>query len=101
MVCPRSKADAVSRWAKYRFDDFIETGDEYEKEQYERFKKTTAEHIGQIEDDFCHATACHRMISLCIHAQAFDEAQEWFEQVRDDMVREIIAKEFPQLAEPK
>lgn len=90
---------AWCEFAKGCFDNFTETGDEYEKEQYERFKKKAGAQTNQIEDDFAFAFACDQMIKLCMHTKALGEAQEWFDQVFVDDIRDEIKGKHPQLVD--
>jgi len=92
---------AACQWAKNRYDEFVTTGDEYEREQYERFKKTAGEKTSLIQDDFYHDAACHQLIDLCMQTEAAAEAQEWFAQMRDGFVKEKVLGSYPQISTNK
>lgn len=85
---------AACEIAENRLEDFLNTKDEYEREQYDRFKKRAVSKIKLIEDDFYHGMACHRLINLCIRAEEIDEAKQWLAQVRDEFVKDKILDEF-------
>ena len=88
---------AACEIAENRLEDFLNTKDEYEREQYERFKKRAVSKIKLIEDDFYHGMACHRLINLCIRAEEIDEAKQWLAQVRDEFVKNKILDEIPKI----
>lgn len=88
---------AACQIAENRLEDFLNTKDEYEREQYERFKKRAVSKIKLVEDDYYHGMACHMLINLCIRAEEIDEAKQWLAQVRDKLVKDIILDEIPKI----
>ncbi len=77
--------------------EFLETGDEYEQEIFEKFKGKAIEKTNLINDDFYHAFACHQLIRLFILEKNVIDAKQWFGRIREEDLKDKILEEFPEI----
>ena len=71
--------------------------DEYSKNRIvERIGKAK-EYLKDITDEFYFGSAGHQIVNILYKARMFNEAQELFDKVSDDFIREKIKEDNPNL----
>ncbi|MDA1372372.1 MAG: hypothetical protein O2971_16620 [Proteobacteria bacterium] len=72
--------------------------DEYTTNRIIERIEQAKEHLNDISDEFYFGAATHQIVNILYKAKMFDEAQELFDKVSDDFIREGIMKDNPNLA---
>ncbi|AJQ95663.1 hypothetical Protein YC6258_03627 [Gynuella sunshinyii YC6258] len=71
--------------------------DEYSKNRIVERVEKAKEYLKEITDEFYAGAATHQMVNLLYKARMINEAQELFDKVSDDFLREKILEDNPNL----
>lgn len=71
-----------------------------QRARYEHVRDELLGVLDQIEDEYCRGFASHQLIKMCLIANEVALCRALLAGVRDELLREQILGDFPQLARP-
>jgi len=79
--------------------DDKKTGCDYQSsyERYLMYKKHALDLASDIADDYYFGAAAHKIINSLVAAEEMQDAQKLFKKVKNEMIREAILDDCPQL----